>query len=193
MKLRRRYWNSSHYLLHCSYDLQERKTLLNTVSYVVPNVSDFHNAQLTEIFLYGNEDLDNINNTSILDVTINYSIETKRFDARLFWYSPDSMALTWILILKFMFLFFFLFCFCYDYSFIIFRLILNILYAYFFVPRYMTTYICITGDCNFIRLIEKKITDIFKQIYTIHKMNFSIESFFSKCDQTTGKSGFGHI
>ena len=135
MKLRRRYWNSSHYLLHCSYDLQERKTLLNTVSYVVPNVSDFHNAQLTEIFLYGNEDLDNINNTSILDVTINYSIETKRFDARLFWYSPDSMALTLILILKFMFLFFFLFCFCYDYSFIIFRLILNISYAYFFCSQ----------------------------------------------------------
>ena len=63
----------------------------------------------------------------------------------------------------------------------------------FFVPRYITTYICITGDCNFIRLIEKKITGIFKQIYTIHKMNFFIEGFFSKCDQTSGKSGFGHI
>ena len=59
-------------------------TLLNTVSCIVPNISDFNNDQLTEIHLYGKEDLDNINNTSILDTTINYLIETKRFDAQLF-------------------------------------------------------------------------------------------------------------
>ena len=68
---------ASHYLLHCPDYLEERKTLLNTISCIVPNIFDFNNDQLTEILLYGKEDRDNINNTSILDATINYLIETK--------------------------------------------------------------------------------------------------------------------
>ena len=101
---------TSHYLLHCQDYLHERKTLLNTVSCIVPNIFDFNNDQLTEILLYGKEDLDNINNTSILDATINYLIETKRFNSELFWCSPDNMmALTLMLHLKFKFLFFFFF------------------------------------------------------------------------------------
>ena len=70
-------------------------TLLNTASCIVPNVLDLNNAQLTEILLYGKENLDNINNRSILDATINYWIETKRFDAQLFWCSPNVKVLTW--------------------------------------------------------------------------------------------------
>ena len=58
---------SSHYLFHCPELVQERMTLLNTVSCIVANIFDFDNDQLTEIILYGKEDLDNINNTSILD------------------------------------------------------------------------------------------------------------------------------
>ena len=73
-----------HYLLHCPDSWHERKTLLNTVSCITPNTFDFNNDQLTEILLYGKKDLDNINNTSILDATINYFIETKRFNAELF-------------------------------------------------------------------------------------------------------------
>ena len=38
-------------------------TLLNTVSCVVLNILNFNNDQLTEILLYGKENLDNINNT----------------------------------------------------------------------------------------------------------------------------------
>ena len=75
---------TSQYLLHCPDCLQERKTLLNTISCIVPNIFDFNNDQLTEILLYGKEDLNNINNTSILHATINYLIETKRFNAQLF-------------------------------------------------------------------------------------------------------------
>ena len=47
-------------------------TLLNTVRCIIPNIFYFNNDQLTEILLYGKEDLDYINNTSILDTTINY-------------------------------------------------------------------------------------------------------------------------
>ena len=75
---------TSHYLLHCPDYLEEKKNLLNTISRVVPNNFDFNNEQLTEILLYGKEDLDNIKNISILDATINYLIETKRFNAQLF-------------------------------------------------------------------------------------------------------------
>ena len=81
---------TSHYLLHCPDYLEERKTLLNTISCIVPNIFDFNNDQLTEILLYGKDDLDNINNTRILDATINYLIETKRFNAQLFLCSFDS-------------------------------------------------------------------------------------------------------
>ena len=46
---------------------------------------------------------------------------------------------------------FVLFCF-YFYFFIIFRLFFDIVYVYFLVPRYITTYICILGDCKFFRV-----------------------------------------
>ena len=47
---------TSHYLLHCPDYLHERKTLLNTVSCIVPNIFDFNNDQLTEILLHGKDD-----------------------------------------------------------------------------------------------------------------------------------------
>ena len=106
-------------------------TLLNTGRCIAPNILDLSNVQLTEILLYNKENLDIINNTSIdiinntsiLDATIKYLIETKRFDTQYFLSSPDFVALTLILLLKFIFsLFLFLFCFySYYYLFIIFR------------------------------------------------------------------------
>ena len=71
-----------YYLLHCTDYLLERMTRLNTVSCIVPN--NFNSDQLPEILLYSKDDLDNINNTTILDDTINYLTETKRFNAQLF-------------------------------------------------------------------------------------------------------------
>ena len=100
---------TSHYLLHCPDYLHERKTLLSTVICIAPNIFDFNNDQLTEILLYGKEDLDNINNTSILDATINYLIETKRFNAELFWWTLHVMVLTLVLHLKIKFLLIFFF------------------------------------------------------------------------------------
>ena len=67
---------------------------MNIVSCIAPNMFDFNNEQLTGTLLHGKEDLDNISNTSILDATINYLIETKRFNVELFLCSPDAMALT---------------------------------------------------------------------------------------------------
>ena len=71
-----------------------------------PVLANWNPNQLTETLLYGEEDLDNIKNTSILNATINYLIETKRFNAERFLWTPDVMALTMMLHLKFIFLFF---------------------------------------------------------------------------------------
>ena len=122
-----------HYLLHCPDYLHERKTLLNKVSCIVLNIFDFNKDQLTEIILYGKEYLDNVNNTSIFNVTIYYLIETKRFNVEIFWCSPDVMALTLMLHLKFEFLLFFSsFCSYYFYLSIIFRLF-SIFYMHIFL------------------------------------------------------------
>ena len=123
---------TSYYPLHCPDYLHERKTPFNTVNCIVPNIFDFNNDQLTESLLYGKEDLDNINNTSILDATINYLIETKRFNAELFWYSPNVMALTLMWHLKLTFLSFFFFVFI-IFMFLLFLGCFFIFYLYIFL------------------------------------------------------------
>ena len=52
-------------------------TLLKAVRRIDPNILDSNNAQWTKIILHGKENLDNMNNTNVLDVTIEYLIETK--------------------------------------------------------------------------------------------------------------------
>ena len=88
--------------------------------------------ELTEILYYVKEDLDNINNTSMLDGTINNLNETKWFDAGLLWCSRDVMALTLILLFNLIFLISFLFCFYYYHLFIVFRLSFIYIYTYLF-------------------------------------------------------------
>ena len=146
MQLWRRYWK------YCPDYLQERMTVSNTVSYVVPNVFNFDNDQLTEILLYDKEDLDNINNTSILDATINYLIETKRFATQLIWCSLDVMALTSRLHLKFMFLLFCFLFFVFVFAIFIFLVFLgyffHILYAFFSIYAYFSVYIIFCSVYN---------------------------------------------
>ena len=130
-----------HCLLHCPDYLHERKTLLNKVSCIVLNIFDFNNDQVIEIILYGKEHLD-VNDTSILDATIYYLIETKRFNVEIFWCSPDVMTLTLMLHLKFEFLLIFsLFCFYYFYLSIIFRLFLYFICISFCSQVYHNIYV----------------------------------------------------
>ena len=134
---------------------------MNTVSCNAPNIFYFNNDSLTEILLYGKEDLDNINNTSILDATSNYLVETKRSDAIFFMLSVCN-GFNIDIAFKIHIFFLFLFCFYCFYLFITFRLFFYILYVYFFDSRYITTCICIPGGCKFFRLmcrcyIEKRL------------------------------------
>ena len=56
---------------------------MNTSGCIIPSSSTLNNAHIAGFFLYGTEDLDSINDTSILDVTF-YLTEIKRFDKQLF-------------------------------------------------------------------------------------------------------------
>ena len=54
------------------------------ICHIDPNILDLNNAQLTETLLYGQENFDKMSNTSKVDVTIKYSIETTTVDAQQF-------------------------------------------------------------------------------------------------------------
>ena len=133
---------SSYYILQCQASLQESITLLNTASRIFPNIFDLNIAQLTEILLYGKENLDNINNASLLDATIKSLIETKRFDVQLFWFSTDAMALILILLWISIFSLFSCFVLFLLLSFYYFQIIIVI-----FVPRFINIYM---SKCQYI-------------------------------------------
>ena len=67
---------SSHYLLYYPDNLQERMTLSKAVRCIAPNILDLNYTLVTEILLYDKENLDDINNSSILVATIKYLLET---------------------------------------------------------------------------------------------------------------------
>ena len=101
--------NSSHCFLHCPDYLQERIAFWNTVSCIVPNISQY----FLKSFSIMKKML--VIQDTILDTTISYLTETKRFHAQLFWCSPDVMVLTLILISWLHIFLLFLFCFYYYY------------------------------------------------------------------------------
>ena len=51
-------------------------TLSKAVRCIAPNILDLNNTLVTEILLYDKENLDDINNSSILVATIKYLLET---------------------------------------------------------------------------------------------------------------------
>ena len=112
--------------------------LLNTLRCLVSNILDLNNAELTENLLLSKENLDNVNNTSILDATIKQSIETKRF----YVFSGCHVFNIDIAFKIYNFILFFIFVI------IIFTLFLRGFFAclplLFFVPRYITRYTSIT-------------------------------------------------
>ena len=64
--------------------------LIESIRHINPNISGLHD--ITEIFLYHQEYCDKTNNTNILDATIIYFIEAKKFDRLLFLVSLNIVA-----------------------------------------------------------------------------------------------------
>ena len=74
---------TTHYLLHCSNYLNERMTLLANLQNIEENIFDRHNSRLSEIILFGDSSFNYAKNISILNSTIQYIFDTKRFDVPL--------------------------------------------------------------------------------------------------------------
>ena len=71
-----------HYLLYCSLHTNERLALLNVIQGIDNSILDFTDSHIVEVLLYGRKFLDISCNTSILNTTIDFLLETKRFDER---------------------------------------------------------------------------------------------------------------
>ena len=71
---------TTHYLLHHPSYLHEKMTLLNNLLNFEENIIDRNYSQLSEILLFGDDSFNNAKNTSILNATIKYIFDVKRFD-----------------------------------------------------------------------------------------------------------------
>ena len=75
---------SSNYLLHCSHYTNERLDFLNVIEGIDNSILELVDSRIVEVILYGRKFLDISSNTNILNATIDFLLETNRFDERLF-------------------------------------------------------------------------------------------------------------
>ena len=70
----------SHFFLRCLFYTNERLNLIDELLLIVPSILHFNENYLIELLLYGKKNYSNEINTQIINLSINYIIETKRFD-----------------------------------------------------------------------------------------------------------------
>ena len=92
---------SSHYPLHCPFSLQKKVTLLNSVKHIDSNVLERNKAQLFTTLTHGKKFFDEMNYSSILEATVKYLIEIRKFDVDIFWGSLNVMVYNITLLFKF--------------------------------------------------------------------------------------------
>ena len=92
---------SSHYPLHCPFSLQKKVTLLNSVKHIDSNVLERNKAQLFTTLTHGKKNFDQMNYSSILEATVKYLIEIRKFDVDIFWGSLNVMVYNITLLFKF--------------------------------------------------------------------------------------------
>ena len=76
--------NTVHYLLHCPNFSTARNTFLNEIAIVDRSIIDQDEIKIIQTFLYGNSTYSVNDNKLILDASIKYILETKRFDGPIF-------------------------------------------------------------------------------------------------------------
>ena len=72
--------NTAHYFLHCPNFSTARNTFLNEIAIVDRSIIDQDEIKIIQTFLYGNPTYSVNDNKLILDASIKYILETKRFD-----------------------------------------------------------------------------------------------------------------
>ena len=75
---------SCHYLFHCSLYTNERPTFLNVIQRIDTSILELGDFHIVEALLYRRKFLDISSNINILNVTMDFLLETRRFDERLF-------------------------------------------------------------------------------------------------------------
>ena len=76
---------TSHFLLHCPFYTNQRKTLFDNVQAIDESISNLSDSNLVNLFLYGDSALySNLENTLILNSTISFLKSSERFDNPLF-------------------------------------------------------------------------------------------------------------
>ena len=70
----------SHFFLRCLFYTNERLSLIDELLLIVPSILVLNENHLIELLLYGKKDYSNEINTQIINLSIKYIIETKRFD-----------------------------------------------------------------------------------------------------------------
>ena len=71
---------TTHFLLHCPQYSNNRTTFLNKIKSLISDFQDKNDLALTNLLLYGDMSLSTETNTSILNSTIDFLLETKRFE-----------------------------------------------------------------------------------------------------------------
>ena len=72
-----------HFFLQCSLYSNERCTLQNSLSKIDHKLLDGTNSSLTQTLLFGNSPFTKSDNTTIINLTIDFVLSTKRFDGPL--------------------------------------------------------------------------------------------------------------
>ena len=95
---------TSHFLLHCPLYSDSRSTFLNNIKKITGELVAKSDINLTNLLLYGDMSLSTENNTSILNFTIEFLLESRRFEEPLFYQQITSIDNIIIFLLNFSFI-----------------------------------------------------------------------------------------
>ena len=76
--------STNHFLLQCSLFLNERQVLMNKIRDIDSSLIDQNENSLCYTLLFGKENMNDSENTHILNATIEYILATERFNVPLF-------------------------------------------------------------------------------------------------------------
>ena len=76
--------STTHFFLHCHFYISTRATLFDKLKEIVNNLQELSDQTVTEMLLYGSPNLNGNQNSQILECTIKYIMDSKRFTSSLF-------------------------------------------------------------------------------------------------------------
>ena len=76
--------STTHFFLHCHFYISTRATLFDKLKEIVNNLQELSDQTVSEILLYGSLNLKGNQNSQILECTIKYIMDSKRFTSSLF-------------------------------------------------------------------------------------------------------------